>query len=269
MRGTSAESFDRLAGQLGEAVDAGADADRLGDDLFAAVAVFREHPALRRAATDPTSDFDARSAMLRAVFEKHLDAPATELLAAAGKLRWSSSLDLVDVFERLGVIAVARAADGRGEGDRLESELFAFGQTIAQNPDLRVALTDNTRSVEDKRGLLRSLLEGRASDGTLRLATQALLGGHQTVRQAFEDYARIATESRGRIVAVVRAARALDEDVQARLRKVLSGQYGREVHLNVVVDPATLGGLQVEVGDEVIDGTVASRLHDARRRVAG
>jgi F-type H+-transporting ATPase subunit delta len=50
---------------------------------------------------------------------------------------------------------------------------------------------------------------------------------------------------------------------------VLGRQYHTTVHLNVVVDPDVLGGVRVEIGDEVIDGTIASRLDDARRSLAG
>jgi F-type H+-transporting ATPase subunit delta len=41
------------------------------------------------------------------------------------------------------------------------------------------------------------------------------------------------------------------------------------VHPNVVVDPEVIGGVRVEIGDDIIDGTVVSRLDDARRRLAG
>jgi F-type H+-transporting ATPase subunit delta len=56
---------------------------------------------------------------------------------------------------------------------------------------------------------------------------------------------------------------------EQRLADVLGRQYHTTVHLNVVVDPEVLGGVRVEIGDDVIDGTIASRLDDARRRVAG
>ena len=45
--------------------------------------------------------------------------------------------------------------------------------------------------------------------------------------------------------------------------------YGTPVQLNVDVDPAILGGIRVEVGDEVIDGSIEGRLEEARRRLAG
>ena len=46
-------------------------------------------------------------------------------------------------------------------------------------------------------------------------------------------------------------------------------EEGQTVHINVIEDPEVLGGLRVEIGDEVIDGTVRTRLDDVRRRLAG
>jgi F-type H+-transporting ATPase subunit delta len=79
----------------------------------------------------------------------------------------------------------------------------------------------------------------------------------------------MAAETQGETVATVRVARPLADADQQRLTGLLSSQYDATVHLNVVVDPEVLGGLRVEIGDEVIDGTIASRLDDARRRLVG
>jgi F-type H+-transporting ATPase subunit delta len=79
----------------------------------------------------------------------------------------------------------------------------------------------------------------------------------------------VAAESQGETVATVRVARPLASDEQRRLAGLLSSQYDTTVHLNVVVDPEVVGGMRVEIGDEVIDGTIASRLDEARRRLAG
>jgi F-type H+-transporting ATPase subunit delta len=269
MRGSSAESFARISEQQARAIADGADADRLAGNMFGAVDLFRTQPAFRRAATDPTTEPESRAAMLREVFDTHLEPAAVEVLATAGSSRWATSTDFVESLERLGIIAVARAADSSGEGDRLEREMFDVDNLISEHPELRQALTESTRSVADKQALLRSLLEGRACRGTVRLAERALTGAYSTVRQAFADYARIVTNARGRLVARVTVARPLDDAEEKRLTDVLSRQYGKAVHCNVVVDPATLGGVQVEIGDDVIDGTVASRVGDARRRLAG
>ncbi|MGN6251463.1 MAG: F0F1 ATP synthase subunit delta [Marmoricola sp.] len=269
MRGSSADSLAALSDRLVAAVEAGADPTQLGEELFGAVQVLRTQPALRRAATDPTTGLEPRAQMLRAVFGPHLSDAATDIVSTGGGSRWASSTDLVESLERLAVVAIAKAADAAGESDRLEGELFSFGQVIGDHPELREALTDRTRSVADKQALLRGLLEGRAAEGTVRLALQAVASTYPTVRQAFEEYARIATEARGRLVAVVRVAEPLEDTAQSRLADVLTRQYGKPVHLNVVVDESALGGIEVAVGDELIDGTIASRLADAGRRLAG
>jgi F-type H+-transporting ATPase subunit delta len=67
----------------------------------------------------------------------------------------------------------------------------------------------------------------------------------------------------------VRVARPLSQDQTQRLVAVLSSLKGREVRLNVALDPEVLGGIHVVIGDEVIDGTVASRLEQAHRAILG
>ena len=54
-----------------------------------------------------------------------------------------------------------------------------------------------------------------------------------------------------------------------RLEQGLEAQYGRELRINTIVDPAVLGGLRVQIGDDVIDGSVASRLSSLRQKLAG
>ncbi len=76
-------------------------------------------------------------------------------------------------------------------------------------------------------------------------------------------------DQRGRTVATVFAAAALDPAQLKRLGASLSERYGAEVTLNLVVDPSVVGGVRVEIGDDVIDATVSSRLNDLRQRLAG
>ena len=78
-----------------------------------------------------------------------------------------------------------------------------------------------------------------------------------------------ASRRRGQSVARVTTAVALTPAQEERLAGVLSRLYGRTIGLQVTVDPDVLGGLVVQVGDEVIDGSVAHRLEAARRRLAG
>jgi len=52
-------------------------------------------------------------------------------------------------------------------------------------------------------------------------------------------------------------------------QKSLERHFGRKIRVDVTVDRAVLGGISVRIGDELIDGTVISRLVDASRALAG
>ncbi|MEU4418926.1 ATP synthase F1 subunit delta, partial [Nocardia salmonicida] len=181
--------------------------------------------------------------------------------------RWTATRDLADVLEHLGVVATVKSAGA--ESARLSDEIFGVGQLVKDNPDLRDALSDPARSGDDKRGLVRNLLEGKALPATIALAEQAIAGTHRTVGVALAAYQQVAADVHNQGVAEVRVAAPLSDDDQRRLTASLTRQYGRDVHLNVVVDPSVIGGMRVEIGDDIIDGTVSSRLDDARRKLAG
>lgn len=269
MRGASAESLATLTDALQAAVEGGADATRLGDDLFGVSDILRREPALRRVATDASVSADGKADLVRGVFGDKLERASLDLVATAVGRRWAATRDLADALEQLGVVAVVRAAEQAGQADALEDQLFEFERIVTDNPPLRDALSDPVRTVADKRGLVRDLLAERFVPPAVRLAEQSVVGSHRTVAVAMEEYQKVAAAHRNRLVATVRVARALAEDDQQRLADVLATQYGRPVHLNVVVDADIMGGMRVEIADDVIDGTVSSRIDEARRRLAG
>ena len=74
------------------------------------------------------------------------------------------------------------------------------------------------------------------------------------------DLAELAVSRRGEVVAHVSAAAELTDAQRTRLTEVLTRIYGHPVSVQLHVDPELLGGLSIAVGDEVIDGSLASRL---------
>jgi F-type H+-transporting ATPase subunit delta len=268
VRGASADALATLSSQLDGAADGGsAEVASTGADLFSVAAVLRAEPALRRLATDVSVAGEAKAGLIDQIFSGKVAATALGLVKTAVAQRWTATRDLADVLEHLGVVATVKSA-GDHSG-RLSDELFGVGQIVQDNPGLRDALSDPARSAADKRGLVRGLLEGKALPATVSLVEQALAGTHRTVGVALTSYQQVAADVHDQRVAEVRVARPLSDADRQRLGETLSRQYGREVHLNVVVDPDVIGGIRVEIGDDVIDGTVATRLDDARRKLAG
>jgi F-type H+-transporting ATPase subunit delta len=267
LRGASADSLAELTAELDGALRAGSHSERVGGELFTVASLLRSEPALRRVATDASMPPEARRSMARQVFEGKLDRVTLDLLASAAGRRWTGSRDLPNALERLGEITVVKSVGT--DSDRLADEIFDLGRTVTANPDLRDALSNPARSREDKAALLDDLLGGKALPATITLAKQALEGTYRTVTAAFENYRRVAAEAHDEYVATVRVVQPLGDAERDRLTKALSQQYGREIHLNEIIDPDVIGGIRVEIGDDVIDGTVSGRLDDARRKLAG
>ena len=267
LRGASADALAALTSELESKLGSGADASRIGDDLFTVSALLRSEPGLRRVLTDVSVDATAKAGLVTEIFGGKVDQVSLDILASAVGRRWTVARNLGDVLEHLSEVAIVRSAGD--DSARLADELHAYAQTVNDNPSLRDALSDPVRSVDDKAVLVRGLLEGKALPATVTLALQSLAGTYRTVAVALTTYQHVAAQVHGERVATVRVAHPLADAERQRLRDALSRQYDRPIHLNVVVDPEVIGGIRVEVGDDIIDGTVSSRIDDARRKLAG
>lgn len=268
MRGASRASLAEARDQLIEA--AGDQPERIGDELFAVVALLDSEHGLRRLLSDPARPGEAKAGLVTTLLDGKVSAVTLDLISRMVAARWSVPRDLTDAAEELAVVAFSIGAEQAGQLDDLEDDLFRFGRVVAAQPRLRSALANPALPGERKRELLAALLDGKVSELAERLLTQAVLQPRgRSLEANLDSYARLVAERRERLVALVRVASPLTGQQQQRLADGLAGLYGHEVHLNIVLDPHVVGGMSVQVGDELIDGSVASRLAELRRRLAG
>jgi F-type H+-transporting ATPase subunit delta len=161
------------------------------------------------------------------------------------------------------LFAVAQAEDVL---PKVEDELYAFGKALEQHTDLRESLTDAVLPVENKKAIVEDLLGERAHPITLGLLAFVIdLGRARHIPKIVEELARMASVERNHALAEVRTAVDLTDEQRRRLAEALSRATGRTVDLKVVVDPSVIGGVVARVGDEVFDGSIASRLEDAKQ----
>jgi F-type H+-transporting ATPase subunit delta len=173
--------------------------------------------------------------------------------------RWSAERDLADAIEGLAVQSLTAGAEAAGRADSVEDELFRFERLVAATPALREAVTDRRADPAARGALVEGLLARQA----------ALAGRGRRFDRIVADYLRIIARRREQLSATVTSAIALDQAHHERLASALQSIYGRPVHLNVVLDPQSLGGIRVQIGDEVVDGTVLRKLEGARRHLGG
>jgi F-type H+-transporting ATPase subunit delta len=268
----SRESLAAATGLLDDLVDrsTASDLGTLADQLASVTALLDRQVGVRRALADPSAEADRRQGLLDRLLGDKLDVRAIELLRPLVRDRWSSSGDLVDAVEVLSRRAALGVAERSGTLDGVEDELFRFGRILAGEPQLRQALEERSADVGRRIELLDRLVGSRVDPTTRRLLDQAVSAPRgRSLERSVTELVELAAARRERYVAYVTAPGPLTDAQETRLTAALARIYGRTVSLRVEVDPELLGGLVVRVNDEVIDGSVLSRLSGLRHRLAG
>jgi F-type H+-transporting ATPase subunit delta len=271
MNGASREALAAARERLDALTDStSADAGTLADELAAVTALLDREVSLRRVLTDPAQAGEDKASLVQRLLGGKVGGQTVDLLSGMVRSRWSQSRDLVDALEELANVADLTAAQKSGALDGVEDELFRFGRIVSSDTRLRAALTDRAATASAKSELLSSLLGSRAHAVTVRLVTRLVTAPRgRSLEGGLESLSKLAAERRNRLVAVVTTAVPLSDTQKQRLGAALAKLYGHTMHLNIDVDPAVLGGIRVQVGDEVINGSLADRIEDAGRRLAG
>jgi F-type H+-transporting ATPase subunit delta len=268
MRGASRPSFEDLREQLDSMLTSAGQAANVGDGLFAVTGLLDTEHGLRRALSDPGKPGAEKKAIAQQLLHGKITQVTEDLVGKAVQARWASSADLADAIEELGIESLARQAEYEGTLDDLEDELFRFGRLVVAQPDLRNALSGNAPA-QAKENLLSNLLSGKATKVTVNLVSQVVLHPRGRSLAAVLDLcAQMAADRKNQLIAVVRVAADLTARQRTRLAAALSSAYGHKIHLNVLIDPAVVGGISIQIGDELIDSTAAARLAAVRRKLA-
>jgi F-type H+-transporting ATPase subunit delta len=272
LKGASRQSLAVTRSAL-EKIISGVDASaaaKISADLFAMVKVLDSSSAARRALTDYARDESAKSTLGKDIFKSLGSAQALEIFSKMAGLRWSSPRDFGNVLEFLGVQASVASAEKSGSLADLESEIFSVSETIAKSPELRAFFAVRNVVSAPKSELLTSLLSGKVTQATLDLTSY--LVDHprgRNVEAGLNDFAAAIAQIKDRQIAHVVSATALSAEQISRLAKSLTKTFGREIKVNASVKQEVVGGMSIRVADELIDGTLLSRISQADRLLAG
>jgi ATP synthase F0 subunit b/ATP synthase F1 delta subunit len=243
----------------------------LSSELVSVAKLLDHEIVITRYLTVPAEDAAPRVRLLERLVSGKVGDATLDVLRAAVSERWSANSDLVDAIEHVSRQALLEVAERENKVDEVEDQLFRFSRILDAQPRLGIMLGDYAVPTEGRVGLLRKVLDG--SSGAVNPITAALLS--QTVEllrgepaeEAMQFLAEVAVARRGEVVAEVSAAAELSDSQRTRLTDVLSRIYGHPVTLHPQIDAELLGGLLIAVADEVIDGTLASRLAAAEAQL--
>lgn len=234
-----------------------------GVALLSAGRAIGETPALRAALANPVAEVSAKVALAAGALRK-LDASAQKLLGTVVGERWSSADEMLDGIEEIGIRVIAATSSSD-----IEAELFAVGRAVAAHPELELSLNSKRGSAEAKTKLVSSVLSGisTATTDIVRHLVSSPRG--RRIRALLELAEVLVADQRGRGVATVTVARTLDASQKDRVLAVLKGRYGRDHHIDEIVDEGILGGFTIQVGNDTIDASIRSRLTELSSKLAG
>jgi F-type H+-transporting ATPase subunit delta len=263
LRAASRESVINVVERF-DAIVADLDPDALttlANDLASTAKLLRSEVVVARHLAEPSSGAGPKVALVERLLSGKISGAALDILKAAVSQRWSSTSDLIHGIQHIAKLALLVRAEREGQIDDVEDQLFRFSRILDSEPQLITLLSEYTTPLDGRVGLVTSVLHGRASKNAADLLRQAieLLHGERA-DEAVRDLANLAVARRGEVVAHVSAASELSDAQESRLTELLTRIYSHPVSLQLNVDPALLGGLTIAVGDEVIDGSLSSKL---------
>ena len=260
------ESRDSLAPKLRDTRE---DAWRIGNELFTITKVLDDSIQLERALTDPSRPVADKVAVLKELLGDNAHPMTMEIMTDLVSRRWSRARDIANAVEDFGVDAMMYYADATDATLQVSIELSELHSALLNLPVVRAKLYDYQATSEARVKLFREVFSGKTLNKvTMRLAEHATCNLRrrrylETIQWLINKFSRHMGES----MVTVTTATPLKKEQIKRLVEVYSAKVRRQVHINSVVDPTVLGGMRIQVGDEVTDNTVVAQLQNLHRKV--
>lgn len=233
-------------------------------ELFEAATIVKGSAPLLRSITDPARDGEDRADLARAVFGGKAEGEVVDLLAGLARRRWAEGSDFVEAISYMGVQTLLVSAQLDNRLDEVEEDMYRAVRLLSSERRLRIALQDRSASVESRIELAHQVF-GRLEPETRALLDEAIREpGRESIISHLRTWIGYSGQRAEHLVAIVTAAVPMEQDQEERLTSILERMYERPVTIHVGIDPAIIGGLRIRIGDDVIDGTLASRINEVK-----
>ena len=161
--------------------------------------------------------------------------------------------------------AILAVASAESNGAQVEDEIYRFSQVLQSSEELKSTLSDASIPSARRQQIVEDLLDGQVTQTTGALVSMIVAAGMGSDIKAIADkVVGLGAESRDKAVAEVYSVVDLSSDQQQRLAAALKSATGKDVEMKIIIDESVMGGLLVQIEDEVIDGTVRTRLKQLR-----
>lgn len=235
----------------------------LAAELFSAAQAFGASSQLLSILADSAYTAEQKRALLEQLFPS-FSADSKQLLESIVTSSWSRSRDILVALEEAGISLAAG-----NQGEQIVEELYALSRVVSTDAALELALNDKLADPAARAQLVAQLFGGQLSPATVAIVQQLVSQPRgRRFTKLIDQAAQTVAEHSGFRIAKVVSAEPLDPKKQALIEADLTRSYGTAIKAIQFIDPNVLGGIRVQLGHEVLDGTIEARLHELRLQLA-
>ena len=149
--------------------------------------------------------------------------------------------------------------------DRIDSEIKEVSELIGKNDEIRYLISHPNVDDESKKDILGKIFDNNISDITKHFLYLLIdRRRHNLLSLIQREFSRMADKARNIIEAKAVSAIELSSEHEERLKKVITDMTGKNVRLLTKVDSELIGGIRLQIGDCVMDGSIVTALNKMR-----
>jgi F-type H+-transporting ATPase subunit delta len=151
--------------------------------------------------------------------------------------------------------------------DSVKADLEKFDALLAESPDLKRLVRSPVFSADDKLKALSAILDKAGIKGLAANFLRVLTTNRRlfAVRDVVRGYRALVARHRGEVTAQVIVAEKLSDKNLAALKDALKSKTaGKDIDLDVKIDPSIIGGLIVKVGSQMVDSSLRTKLNSIK-----
>lgn len=157
--------------------------------------------------------------------------------------------------------------------DNVEKALNKLSGVLQQRPEFEQYISSPWLTREDKKILVSSLTQMTGNEPLLKNFYNVLLDNHRLylLTRIQKQFSTLMRAKRGEIEVKITSATPLDSKILSRLEsRIAKSKYGKgKLLVSNKVTPSIIGGLIVEIGDNILDVSVGSRLNNLNKLLSG
>lgn len=155
--------------------------------------------------------------------------------------------------------------------EAVEASLGKLRAALDQSEDFRTLTTSPVLSRADALKGVEAVVAPLALDDITAKFLGVLAQNRRLAQlpMVIRNFRTLAARHRGETTAEVTSAHPLDDDQVTQLKSQLKARLGRDVAVELEVDPSILGGLVVRIGSQMIDSSIRTRLNSLAHAMKG